>query len=158
MNVSPTRFAIRPLISLILIAIAAMLLLSRIGPVQSAPQQTKRTFENKIPSQVPLKVKIKKDKEEKALNPENKDWFRDIEIEVTNTSDKPIYFLSLDVRMPDVLTDGGIMVAFPLRYGRVEFYDHNTKPLPEDVPIAPKATYTFTFEDDNQIGYKAWQP
>lgn len=134
-----------------------MFLLSRFGPVQSAPQQTKRTFENKIPPQVPLKVKIKKDKEEKALDPENKNWFRDIEIEVTNTSDKPIYFLSLDVVMPDVLTDAGVMTTFPLRYGRVEFYDHNTKPLPEDIPIDPKATHTFTFEENNRIGYKAWR-
>jgi hypothetical protein len=49
-------------------------------------QQSKRTFESAIPSQVPLQVKIKKEKEDKALDTENKDWFRDIEIEITNTS------------------------------------------------------------------------
>src|SRR5258705_1606336 len=95
----------RAIVGLILIGIASVVLFSRFALVQSAPQSAKRSFENKIPPQVPLKVKIKKDKEEKALDPNNKNWFRDIEIEVTNTSDKPIYFLSLDVRMSDVTTD-----------------------------------------------------
>jgi hypothetical protein len=134
-----------------------LFLFSRLAPVQSATQQGKRTFENKIPPQVPLKVKIEKEKEDKALDTANKDWFRDIEIEITKTSDKPIYFLSLDVIMPDVLTDSGVMMTFPIRYGRTDFYDHNTKPIRDDIPIDPKATVTFKFEEDNQIGYEAWR-
>lgn len=134
-----------------------MFLFSRFGLVQSAPQAAKRTFENKIPAHVPLKVKFKQEKEKKVLDPDNKNWFRDFEIEITNTSDKPIYFLSLDVQLPDVTTERGVMVAFPLRYGRVDFYDHNTKPLFDDIPIEPKATYVFTFAEDNKIGWEAWR-
>ena len=144
-------------IGLLVVVIASLFLFSRLDPVQSAPQQSKRTFENKIPPQVPLKVKIKKEKEDKALDPENKNWFRDIEIEITNTSDKPIYFLSLDVIMPDVLTDRGVMVTFPIQYGRGAFYDHNTKPTREDVPIEPKETMTFSFEENYKTGYEAWR-
>lgn len=144
-------------IGLLVTGLTLLFLFSRLGSVQSATQQTKRTFENAIPPQVPLKVKIKKEKETKALDTANKDWFKDIEIEITNTSDKPIYFLSLDVVMTDVLTDSGVMMSFPIRYGRTDFYDHNTKPIPEDIPIEPKATVTFSFEEDNKIGYEAWR-
>ncbi|HKS09255.1 MAG TPA: hypothetical protein VJS13_06865 [Pyrinomonadaceae bacterium] len=141
----------------LLVFVASFFLFSSLGPVQSAPQQGKRTFENAMPPQVPLKVKIKKDKEEKALDPENKNWFRDIEVEVTNTSDKPIYFFSLHIVMPDVLTDAGVMMSFPIRYGRTDFYDHNTKPTREDIPIEPKATQTFTFEENFMVGFEAWR-
>jgi len=50
----------------LLIGIAAVVVCSQFALVQNAaPQQAKRTFENKIPEHVPLKVKIKKDKEKK---------------------------------------------------------------------------------------------
>ncbi|HEX5832483.1 MAG TPA: hypothetical protein VFY34_01445 [Pyrinomonadaceae bacterium] len=142
---------------MLVVGITLLCLFLGLGPVQSATQQSKRTFENKIPPQVPLKIKIKKEKEDKALDTENKDWFRDIEIEITNTSDKPIYFLSLHIVMPDVLTDEGVMMSFSIRYGRTDFYDHNTKPVRENMPIEPKATQTFTFEETNIIGYEAWR-
>ena len=157
MSISQTRSPRYYAIGLLGVGIALLFLFSQLGPVQSATQKSKRTFESAIPSQVPLKVKIKKEKEDKALDTENKDWFRDIEIEITNTSDKPIYFLSLDVVMKDVLTDAGVMMSFPIRYGRTDFYDHNTKPTREDIPIEPKATMTFSFEEDNKIGWEAWR-
>ena len=156
MQLTLTVFTRRSIIALI--GIASILLLSRLALVHSAAQQvTKRTFEDKIPPQVPLKVKIKKEKEEKALDVNNKNWFRDIEIEVTNTSDKPIYFLSLDIVMTDVRNERDVPMTFPLRYGRTDFYDHNAKPTPEDIPIEPNATYTFVFEEDNKIGWEAWR-
>ena len=68
MNFSQVSFARRHAIGLFLIVIAAAAMLTQIAWVQSAaPQNTKRTFENKIPEHVPLKVKIKKEKEEKSL-------------------------------------------------------------------------------------------
>jgi hypothetical protein len=153
-----SALARREIITLILIGVASLLLFSRFPLVQSAaPQATKRSFANKTPKQVPLKVEIKRSKEEKALDVNNKNWFRDIEIEVTNMSDKPIYFLSMHLVTTDVLTDGGVVIAFPLRYGRADFYDHNEKPLPEDIPIEPKATYTFVFEEKYNIGFEAWR-
>lgn len=157
MSASRTRSAKYYAIGLFLIGITLFFACPRLESVQSATQQGKRTFENKIPTHVPLKVKIKKEKEDKALDAGNKDWFRDIEIEVTNTSDKPIYFLALDVVMPDVLTDSGVMMTFPIRYGRTDFYDHNAKPGRDDIPIEPKATHTFSFEEDNKVGYAAWR-
>jgi hypothetical protein len=159
MQLTLTVLTRRDIIGLILIGIASVLLSSRFAVVHSAaPQMTKRSFENKIPSHVPLKVKIKKEKEEKALDANNKDWFRDIEIEVTNTSDKPIYFISLNMEMPDLSTqNSGAIRIFPLRYGRTDFYEPDTKPLPDDVPIQPKATYTFVVDEKNRTGYQEWR-
>jgi hypothetical protein len=147
----------RNIVGLTLIGIASALLLSKVGVVQSTTQPTKRSFESKIPSHVPLKVKITKDKEEKALDVNNKNWFQDIEIEVTNLSDKPIYFVSLHVVMPDVRTERDLPMTFPLRFGRTDFYDHNAKPSPEDVTIKSKETYVFVFEENNRIGFEAWR-
>lgn len=126
-----------------LAAIGCIVLFVTLGLVQSASTQvTKRSFESKIPPHVPIKITIKKEKEEKALDLNNKDWFRDIEIELTNTSAKPIYFLSLFVEMPDLPQDHpGAIKVFLLSYGRGEFIDQNTKPIPEDIPIEPKATH-----------------
>ena len=158
MKLSRVNLARRDIVGFGLLGVASIALLSHFALVQSAaPQQTKRIFENKIPEHVPLKVKIKKEKEEKSLDPDNKNWFRDIEIEVTNTSDKPIYFLAMDVIMPDVLSDRGVKIAIPLQYGRVGLHDPNNKPLAEDVPIKPNATYVFTFEEDFKMGFEAWR-
>ena len=140
-------------------AIGCIVLFATLGLVHSAsPQVTKRSFENKIPSHVPLKIKIKKEKEEKALDINNKNWFRDIEIEVTNTSDKPIYFLSLNLELADLGSDRpNALRTFFLGYGRGEFYEQNTKPIPEDIPIEPKATHTFVINEDQRNGFEKWR-
>ena len=142
-----------------LAAIGCIVLFATLGLVQSASTQaTKRSFESKIPPHVPIKITIKKEKEEKALDITNKNWFRDLEIEITNTSDKPIYFLSLNVEMPDVPPDHpGAIKVFPLSYGRGEFFDQNTKPIPEDIPIEPNATHTFVFDEVQRLGYEAFR-
>ena len=142
-----------------LTAICCIVLIGTLRLVESAtPQATKRSFESKIPSYVPLKIKIKKEKEEKALDLNNKNWFRDIEIELTNSSDKPIYFLSLFVEMPDLPQDRpGVNRVFLLRYGRGDFIEQNTKPIPEDIPIKPKDTHTFVIDENQMVGYEAWR-
>jgi hypothetical protein len=142
-----------------LAVIGSVVLFATLGLVQSASTQaTKRSFESKIPPHVPLKIKIKKEKEEKALDINNKNWFRDIEIEVTNTSDKPIYFLSLSVDMPDLPQDRpGVIKVFLLKYGRGEFFEQNTRPIPEDIPIKPKDSYTFVIDENQIVGYDAWR-
>ena len=142
-----------------LAAIGCIVLFATLGLVQSASTQaTKRSFESKIPAHVPLKIKIKKEKEEKTLDISNKDWFRDIEIEVTNTSDKPIYFLSLNVELADLApARPNALRTFFLGYGRGEFYEQNTKPIPGDIPIEPNATHTFVIDEDQRNGFEKWR-
>jgi hypothetical protein len=158
MKLSQMTFTRRNFFALLLLGIASAVLFSRFALVESAaPQDAKRAFENKIPTHVPLKVKLKKEKEEKALDPKNKDWFRDIEIEVTNTSDKPIYFLSLNLEMPELIRESGALAIFPLRYGNSDLLDQNAKPLPEDKPIEPNGSVTFVVDEKNRSGYAAWR-
>lgn len=68
MSTSQIGFGRRYTIALLAVGITFLVLFLHIGLAQSAPQQGKRTFENKTPPQVPLKIKIKNKKEDKALD------------------------------------------------------------------------------------------
>jgi hypothetical protein len=79
--------------------LAVALVLSVVGVLMTASRLTssaafqERIFENKIPAHIPIKIKIKKEKEESFKDLKNEKWLREFELEVTNTGDKPIYFL-----------------------------------------------------------------
>jgi hypothetical protein len=151
-----TNFERRRVITLILSVIISGFLLSKIALVHSALQVTKRTIENKVPAHVPLDIKIRKDKEEKITNAANKTWYRDLQIDITNTSEKPIYFLALFVKMPELINESGATMVFPIRFGRGELVDSQTRPLPEDKPLMPKETFTYSMSEKNQIAWEAW--
>src|SRR5437764_10507205 len=82
-------------------------------------QSEEREIEDKIPKHLPIKVKIKKEKESAVKDLGNEKWMRDFELEVTNTGDKPIYSLYIVVEMPEITAPNGTIIAFPLVYGRV---------------------------------------
>ena len=102
------------------------------------PSLKERILEDEIPKHLPIKIKVKKEKEFKDLS--NESWARDFELEVTNTGDKPIYFLYILVKT-DVKAKGGYGIVFPLYFGRTELGTIGVKALPEDVPIQPGETY-----------------
>jgi hypothetical protein len=156
MKYSGTNFQRQSAIGLILFIIISGFLLSKIALVHSAIQATKRTIENKVPAHVPLDIKIRKDKEERITNAANKTWYRDLQIEITNTSERPIYFFSLFVQMPELISESGATMVFPIRFGRGEFLDASTRPLPEDKPLMPKESFTYSIPEKNQIGWEAW--
>src|SRR5690242_13056397 len=100
--------------------LAAALVFSVVGILMVAPRISstsaalqERVFDNKIPVHIPIKIKIKKEKEESFKNLNNEKWTTEFELELTNTGDKPIYFLyiSLDT---DVKPDGAPAIVFPL--------------------------------------------
>ena len=53
-------------------------------------QENERQLEDSIPKHVPLKVKVKKEKEAGFKDLKNEQWAREFELEVTNTGTKPI--------------------------------------------------------------------
>jgi hypothetical protein len=145
------------LLALVLFVIALAFLIVRFASIQEAAQLSKRSFDNTIPKHVPLEIKIKRIKEDKVRDLENKEWFRDFELEVTNKSEKPIYYLSMNLMMPELIGQTGGELTFTLRYGNVRFQQSQTaKPLSDDIPIAPKATYTFVIKEQEQQDYQAW--
>lgn len=101
--------------------------------------ENERQLEDAIPKHVPLKIKIKKEKEAGFKDLKNERWAREFELEVTNTGLKPIYYLYLYV-VTDIKAAKGFRIVFPLTYGRSELGDIKTKPEPTDVPISPGET------------------
>lgn len=163
MNISQTMCAQRN-IRIVLFGAIIALVLSTLAPVRSTTaQQARRTFESKLFAHIPLKVRVKKDKEATALDPSNKNWFRNIEIEVTNTSKKPIYYVGLNVET-DVTDQDGLPMMFTLRYGRSDFVSVKTR-QPSDVPINPNATQVLTFpthivsslDENKKHEWEAWR-
>jgi hypothetical protein len=129
-----------------LIPIVALLLFSSFvvfgvapGIAQSPEKEEKeeRKIETRIPKHLPIKVVFKN--EEKVKDLKNEDWIDDLEVEVTNTGTKPIYYLYIDLGLPDVVTGDQrtTILGLPLQYGRIQLINL-TEPLEStDVPIKP---------------------
>jgi hypothetical protein len=120
-----------------------------IGIVSGTAQSTRkeeRELEDKIPKHLPIKVKVR--------NLNNEKWERDLAIEITNTSSKPIYYLRLAVSLPDVLTEHNHNLGFPLQYGRGDLIDYTAPLEPDDVPIKPGESHTFKIPEQLQRGWE----
>lgn len=119
--------------------------------------QSKRQLDDRVPGHLPIKVKIKKEKQEGFQDLKNERWARDFELEVTNTGNRPIYALSLlwmleEVKMPD-----GNPYGSTFRYGRSEFITvPGERPKPEDIPIQPGETYVFKLSNSSVEGWENW--
>ena len=99
-----------------------------------------RVIEDQIPRHLPLKIEF----ENLDLEP----LLSNLEIKVTNTSDKPIYYLKLGITLPDVLNSSGQPMIFPLRYGRMDLIDFSEPVRPEDVPLRPGESHVFKTPED----------
>ncbi len=134
------------------VVLAPFLVLCVLGIVSSTAQSTQqeaRELEDRIPKHLPIKVKVKN------LNHEK--WARDVEVEVTNTGDKPIYYLLLSLFFVDVKMENGDQIGFPLRYGRPEMVDVNIRATPEDRPFQPGETYKFKASKGLAVGWKKFR-
>jgi hypothetical protein len=99
-----------------------------------------------IPKHLPLKFEIRN------LNSDR--WVFDLEIDVTNTSTKPIYYLDFFITMPGYRNKTtGNKLGFWFRYGRIELVDFAEPLLPDDVPIAPGEKHTFKILESNAKGW-----
>lgn len=127
-----------------------------IGVLMLAPSSAglqERIFENKIPAHIPIKIKIRKEKEESFKDLKNEKWLREFELEVTNTGDKPIYFLLIHLGT-NVKFDGGREISYSVMYGRPELGDILTKATSDDVPIKPGETIYLSV---NVSGAQLWE-
>jgi len=87
---------------------------------------------------------------------------RELEFELTNTGDKPIYFLFISLRLnvapgievilDDMNREG--LLGLTIEYGRAELGDLISKPGPDDVPLKPGETYTFTIHRGEVGGWE----
>lgn len=131
---------------LVAVLLVAFLALCAVGFVSSRAQSTpkeERELEDKIPKHLPLKIKVKNSEKVKDLN--NDQWMHDIEIEVQNTGDKPIYYLRLSLYFVDVKLESGAQLGFPIDYGNPQFVDFEKRATSQDVPLRPGETYVYQF-------------
>jgi hypothetical protein len=123
------------------------------GGAQS-DEKEEREVVDKIPKHLPIKVKVKKEKEEKVKDLKNEDWLGDLELEVTNTGTKPIYYLDIVLFMPDDFAPDGVNLGCFLKYGRVELVDFGAPVRPDDVPIKPGEVAVLTVPANLVEGWK----
>ena len=131
--------------SLILAIALGLLYKGASGPTkaqQSPASQQERQIENTVPKHVPLDIKIRKEKEKNWKDLKNEKWARDFELEIKNTGEKPIYFLSLRVFF-DVPTDAATESIGSMSYGNPEIGSFRAKPSEDDVPIKPGESMVF---------------
>jgi len=116
-------------------------------------QEEERLLEDQLPKHLPIKIKIKPEKEKGFKDLKNESWARDFILEVTNTGDKSIYYLSLNI-WSDVKTKSGQFIVFGLRFGQDELGDIRVKSQPGDMSIKPGETYGFTIHPGQ---LEAWE-
>lgn len=109
-------------------------------PVEKSQEIKETILDDQIPKHLPIKIKIKKEKEAAFKDLKNERWARDFELEVTNTGEKPIYMLSL-MLVTDLKAAAGFRIIAPLVYGKLGKI--TDKAESEDIPIKPGETYIF---------------
>ena len=122
----------------LVLAVAGVLIMT--SPETSSAALQERIFENRIPAHIPFKIKIKKEKESSFKDLNNEKWLREFELEVTNTGDRPIYYLEIVLDTGVKFEGSGPEIVFSLTYGRPELGDIVTKATSDDVPIKPGET------------------
>jgi hypothetical protein len=92
----------------------------------------------------------------KVRNLKSDTWHKDLEIEVKNVSDKPIYFMLAYLVFPDDPVPPGGESGIPLMYGDPKKNGNIAKYAnPEDEHLEPGKTYVFTVPELFKKGLKA---
>jgi hypothetical protein len=145
---------------LFFVLLPASLLTTSATPAPSLAQSAEeREMEITIPKHLSIKVRMKEEKEKAFKDLKNEKWMRDFQLEITNTGDKPIYFLSLMVTLPEITPPYQIgpnenEMGFSIHYGRSQLGDIETKAGPDDIPIKPGETYVYSISD---ISAESWE-
>ncbi len=142
------------LFQFLLIFCASIFLMKGMMTPSVAQSSGERELEDKIPKHLPIKVKIKKEKEKAFKNLKNEKWVRDFQLEITNTGNKPIYFLSLSITLPELTAPDGKNIGLVVHYGRGQLINIENKATRDDIPIMPGETYDFSFPS---IVVESWE-
>ena len=148
---------IKLVLLLLLASLASLYLINGSFPQSLAQSTEEREFENTVPKHLPIKVKIKKEKEKSFKDLKNDKWVRDLELELTNTGDKPIYLISMTLVMPEIIGSSGYPSGFVLHCGKVHLGDILTKAEPDDIPIKPGETYVFKIAESLVLGWDSFR-
>jgi len=117
--------------------------------VSAKMQQEERQLEISMPKHVPLRIRIRGEKEKEFKDLNNENWARDFELEVTNIGNKPIYSLAF-ILFLDVKAAEGFRIETHVSYGRVELSDHRVRAMAADIPIEPGDSWSLKI-DSGQV-------
>ncbi len=146
---------IRKHITLSVLLLAALVVFG-IALVSSVVSVTASKQESQVTEEFGSKRKLKQRKfkdmpivvhKVRNIDAEESEWFRTLEIEVKNVSNKPIYYILLNIEFPDVSppvnAPSNALTGFPIWYGDARFSRGSELATPEDVSLKPGETYAF---------------
>jgi hypothetical protein len=113
-----------------------------------------RAVVSTVPARVPLKVVVRNG--ERVADPSNEGWLRDLEVEVTNTGGRPVYFVSLLLLLPGAKM-GGVQPVFKLKFGSPELGSFTALARPEDVPLAPGESAVVKVPESEAAMWERWR-
>ena len=104
--------------------------------------QRERKFKNREFKDIPLAVT-------KVSNLQSDTWYKDLEIEVKNISNKPIYFILAYLQFRDVPVPGDGVYGIALTFGKRKNIDYTKDADPLDPHLNPGEKFTFTIPENN---------
>lgn len=140
--------------SIIVLVVFVFLLAAAFGIMSGAaqtPAKEERQVEDHVAKHLPVKVKVKNEQSLKDLK--NKKWARELEVEVKNTGDKPVYYVHVQIVMPEIVINGGELVMM-MAYGRKELAFPDTLVEDGDIPILPGETVTLKIPDGQSKAFE----
>jgi len=161
LNSTLHRYTVPRIIFAVLIPRLSGLILIHKTPVPGISQTNiKIQLENKLPKHLPIKAKIRSEKENAFKDLNNDRWYRDLEIEVKNTGERPIFSIVLILELPEI-QPGGRGLVFDIRYGDHSIFDSSKgMATPGDIPINPGETHVFKISETEASawdhGSKSW--
>lgn len=144
----------RPAAGALVFCLGLALCAAGAAPAAVRGQERVRAVVSTIPARVPLKVLVKN--RERVADPSNAEWLRDLEVEVTNTGSRPIYFVSLLLLLPGAKL-GRLQPVYNLRFGSPALGSYTAIARPEDVPLAPGASVVIKVPEDEAATWEAWR-
>lgn len=123
-------------------------------PVAGQGREGARAVINSLPPRLPLKVVVKN--RELVADPKNERWLRDLEVEVTNTGSRPVYFVSLLLLLPGAKM-GGLQPVYKLRFGNPALGSFTAVARPEDVPLAPGESAVVKVSEGEATAWEKWK-
>jgi hypothetical protein len=144
-------------VALIIIALVGTISFMTSAQSPEGQARRERTITQKRFEHMPVAIK-----EIRNLNKDD-EWTRDLEIEVKNVSDKPIYFILIYMEFPDIpappptpRANGVIPIrsvtGLPLSFGSRELIDIQCLATPDDPAIQPGDSYVFRIPEGDVKG------
>jgi hypothetical protein len=124
------------------------------GAVPAAAQERLREVVSTVPARVPLRAVVLN--RERVAGPRNDRWLRDLEVEVTNTGSKPVYFVSLLLQLPGAKLSG-LQPVYRLKFGSSRLGSFTAIARPEDVPLAPGESAVLKVPEGEAATWEKWK-